>query len=85
MTLSEQTAARLERAGITWDDPGLARIQEQNREAVLRAELAALKGGRPMLKDDCGWPSCPVHRSWLVRGFGPRRDPADYTGRGVAA
>lgn len=64
MTLAEQTAARLERAGITWDDPGLARILENNREAMFRAELAALKANRPPLAEDCGWPGCPDHR-WL--------------------
>jgi hypothetical protein len=64
VNLAEQTAARLERAGITWDDPGLAAIADNNREAVLRAELAALKAGQAAPRDDCQWKSCPVHW-WL--------------------
>ena len=67
-TLAEQTAARLEHAGITWDDPGLARIAEQNRAARLNVELAALKAGRPAPGDDCNWPGCPAHaRLWYLR------------------
>lgn len=41
MTLAELVAARLERAGITWDDPGLVQIREHNRLAVERASNLA--------------------------------------------
>lgn len=40
--LAEETAERLRLAGITWDDPALARIAEHNRAA---AEMAARKAG----------------------------------------
>lgn len=39
MTLADRIAARLEAAGITWDDPALEQIRAWNRDARLRAEL----------------------------------------------
>lgn len=61
MTLAEQTTRRLERAGIAWDDPGLVRIRQHNREQQLRAELEAARKDVPTLEQDCRWPSCPRH------------------------
>lgn len=40
MSLAELVAARLERAGIAWDDPGLVYLREWNQRARERGRLA---------------------------------------------
>jgi hypothetical protein len=40
VTLAELVAQRLERAGITWDDPGLVQLRAWNAAALERGRLA---------------------------------------------